>query len=109
MGPTYLSRNKNNSVYVGTICFQKDISMRRSCAHKFATAVSQLAWKGKGHTGTCMFLFPCPNQLKLKFEKMDQKGYATTWTDLNSRMIVIFSHRGGWEPDTEKIHGGSAE
>lgn len=92
MGPSYLGRNKDNSKYVGVICFQKDISMGRICAHMFATEVSQLARKEMRHTDTCMSLFPCPEQPKLEFEKMGQKGYANTCIDLNSRMIVIFSH-----------------
>lgn len=42
-------------------------------------------------------------------KKQGGKGYVSTCMDLNSRMIVIFSLCGGWEPDIERIWGGSAE
>lgn len=68
------------------------VSLGRRWTYEFITEAAELASKGNGHGATCLSLFSCPNQLRPKYEKTRGKGYVSTCIDLNSRMIVIFSH-----------------
>lgn len=69
-----------------------DVSLDRNCTYKFIAEAAELTSKGNGLSTACLSLFSCPKQLRPKCEKTSEKGYVSTCIDLNSRMIVIFSH-----------------